>query len=119
MFTKYRSFLTKDQPEIYPLKGKGLSKSVVNHCKSHFTCVKHALQCFTYILDIPDSLQSDSFKIPKLYDNFQLKSDILVLYKCKLHFTSVKHCKSCFTCVKCHSHCALQNVFFWIRAMAK
>ena len=33
--------------------------------------------------NLPDSLQCASFKIPKLYDISQLKSDILVLYKCK------------------------------------
>ena len=43
-----------------------------------------ALQCFTLVMHhLPDSLQCASFKIPKLYDIFQLKSDILVLYKCK------------------------------------
>ena len=37
--------------------------------------------------NLPDSLQCASTKIPKLYDIFQLKSDILVLhtviYSCK------------------------------------
>ena len=33
--------------------------------------------------NLPDSFQCASFKIPKLYDISQLKSDILVLYKCK------------------------------------
>ena len=45
--------------------------------------------------NLPDSLQCASFKIPKLYENSQFKSDILVLYKCKaqfkLQFTSVNH----------------------------
>ena len=80
------------------------------------------LQCFTmlYTCALPDSLQCASFKIPKLYDIFEMNSDILVLYKCKsqckLHFTSVNHtsyftsvkcCKLCFTSIKRDLHCAL------------
>ena len=95
----------------------------------------HALECFTmfYACALPDSLQCASFKIPKLYDIFEMNSDILVLYKCKsqckscftsvnhalpvfytVHYTlhlcitSGKHCKLCFTHVK-HD---LQNLFF-------
>ena len=44
----------------------------------------NALQHFTLVMhNLPDSLQCASFKIPKLYDISQLKSDILVVYKCK------------------------------------
>ena len=45
--------------------------------------------------NLPDSLQGASFRIPKLYDISQLKSDILVLYSVLYntlqHFTLVMH----------------------------
>ena len=42
-------------------------------------------------LIVPDGLQCASFRIPKLYDISELKSDILVFYKCKARFTSVSY----------------------------
>ena len=57
-----------------------------------------------YTCAVPDSLQCASFKIPKLYDIFEMNSDILVLYKCK------SQCKSCFTSVKRNLHCALHFI---------
>ena len=60
---------------------------------------------------MPDSLQCASFKISKLYDISEFKSDVLALYKCKAWFTSVKcslqvkstvyNCKVQFTSAKC------------------
>ena len=72
------------------------------------------LQCFTmlYTSALPDSLQCASFKIQKLYDIFEINSDISVLYKCKSQykswFTSIKHCKSWFVSLVKHDlHWAL------------